>query len=107
MQLMGRRCISQEVEYVHQKLADYAHDAWSGWMKYMFDTLIPYRPGTVQVEEGALIIPKWAVDRWTYQMNMTYNDLPESMKESDRQEADKIIAIISIPSNRGNHSDQG
>ena len=107
MQLMGRRCISQEVEYVHQKLADYAHGAWSGWMKYMFEKLIPYRPGTVQAEEGALIIPKWAVDRWTYQMNMTYNDLPESMKESDRQEADKIIAIISIPSNRGNHSDQG
>lgn len=78
-----------------EELARYAHEAWSGWMKYMFGKAIPYKPGGIQAEEGALIIPKWAVDRWTYQMNTNYNDLPEKMKESDLSEADQMLSIFS------------
>ena len=77
-----------------ESLADYAHRTWSGWMKYMFDKSIPYKPGSVQAEEGALIIPKWAVERWTRQMNAKYEALQESEKASDRKEADEILAII-------------
>jgi len=62
----------------------------------MFDKSIPYKPGEVQAEEGALIIPKWAVDRWTAQMNKDYDSLPEDMKKSDREEADKMIAILKV-----------
>ena len=72
---------------VREQLADYAHDAWSGWMKYMFEKM------TIN-EDGTATMPKWAVDRWTFQMNKTYNELPEDMKESDRQEADRMIAIV-------------
>ena len=79
---------------VREQLANYAHESWSGWMKYMFGKSIPYKPEKIQAEEGALIIPKWAVDRWTYQMNRVYNELPEDMKETDRKEADKILEII-------------
>ena len=76
-----------------EQLANYAHEAWSGWMKYMFEKSIPYIPEKIQAEEGALIIPKWAVDKWTYQMNTPYSELPEDMQESDRHEADKILKI--------------
>ncbi|MBW2094188.1 MAG: hypothetical protein JRI80_04800 [Deltaproteobacteria bacterium] len=79
---------------VREQLANYAHNSWAGWMEYLFEKSISYKPGEVQAEEGAIIIPKWAVERWKRQMNTKYNDLPESEKESDRQEADKIIAII-------------
>ena len=79
---------------MREKLADYAHDVWSGWMKYMFEKAIPYMPGKVQAAEGALIIPKRAVDRWRCQMNKAYTELPEDMKNSDRKEADKMLAII-------------
>ena len=72
---------------VREQLADYAHKAWSGWMKYMFGKM------TIN-EDGTATMPKWAVDRWTFQMNKTYNELPDDMKESDRQEADRIISII-------------
>ena len=39
-------------------------------------------------------IPKWAVDRWKRQMQTPYNDLSEEEKESDRKEADGMIAIL-------------
>jgi len=71
----------------HEQLAYYAHDAWSGWMKYMFEKM------TIN-DDGTAIMPKWAVDRWTFQMNKTYDELPEDMKETDRQEADRMITII-------------
>ncbi|HDY87102.1 MAG TPA: hypothetical protein ENH82_03180 [bacterium] len=70
-----------------EQLADYAHAAWSGWMKYMFEKMSINNNGTASM-------PKWAVDRWAFQMNTAYNRLPEKMKESDRQEANRIITIV-------------
>lgn len=71
---------------VREQLADYAHVAWSGWMKYLFGKSICNSDGTVT-------IPKWAADRWSRQCNTDYEDLPEGEKESDRHEADRILAI--------------
>ncbi len=79
---------------IKEQLAEYAHEAWSGWMKYLFEKSIPYKPGEVQNNEGALIIPEWAVERWTHQMNTAYKDLPKEMKKSDLKEADKILSIF-------------
>ncbi|MCP3966699.1 MAG: hypothetical protein GY718_10165 [Lentisphaerae bacterium] len=56
-------------------------------MAYLFEK-------SVANEDGTMTIPQWAVERWTRQMNTKYVDLPEEEKESDRQEAEKIIAII-------------
>ena len=67
-------------------LAEHAHKMWSGWMKYMFSK--SHRI------DGVVVIPAWAVDRWTRQMNTPYKDLPKSEKESDRAEADKIMELI-------------
>ncbi len=85
---------------IREKLADYAHNAWSGWMKYLFEKSIPYKPGEIQAEEGALIIPKWAVDRWKSQMMERYKDLPEKKKKTNREEADKILAIMRFENSR-------
>lgn len=79
---------------VQEKLANYAHKAWSGWMEYVFSKSIPYKPGEVQGEEGALIVPKWAVDRWQRQIETKYEDLPEREKDSDRAEASTMLAIV-------------
>lgn len=61
-----------------------AHEQWSGWMKYLFEK-------STQNADGTVTIPKWAVDRWTRQMNTPYVELPESEKESDRIEARKYL----------------
>lgn len=78
-----------------EQLAEYAHEAWSGWMKYQFEKMT-FRP--VQhidgSSEGMWVMPAWAVERWQRQMNTPYAELPESEKESDRKEADRMLAII-------------
>ena len=56
-------------------------------MKYMFSK-------SVAMVDGSLVIPKDLVERWSLQMNTEYQDLPESEKKSDRDEADKILSII-------------
>ncbi|MBM4340625.1 MAG: hypothetical protein FJ110_13915 [Deltaproteobacteria bacterium] len=78
---------SNDLLSARELLSSYAHEAWSGWMKYMLKKTTPGFNGTV-------IIPRKLVERWTRQMNTNYRDLPEDEKNSDRDEADQILSII-------------
>jgi hypothetical protein len=69
-----------------EQLAEYAHDAWSGWMVYLFGK-------STRNDDGTVTIPQWAAERWERQAHTPYAQLPESEKQSDRAEADKILAI--------------
>ena len=77
---------------LREKLAEYAHDAWSGWMKYLWQKC-------VKNPDGTLTIPEWAAIRWARQMFTPYAQLPENEKESDRAEADKMLALMQEPHN--------
>ena len=72
---------------LREALADYAHEAWSGWMKYLFSK-------SVSNPDGSVTIPEYLVSRWRWELGTKYKDLPEAIKESDRMEADKILAIF-------------
>lgn len=72
---------------MREQLAYYAHEAWSGWMAYLFSKSTLNADGTVT-------IPAWAAMRWTRQMTTRYPDLSEAEKASDRAEADKMLAIV-------------
>jgi hypothetical protein len=72
---------------LREALADYAHVAWSGWMSYMLTKCSPN-------PDGSVTIPVWAVERWTRQIETPYEALSEGEKESDREQADKILAVI-------------
>lgn len=77
----------QENDRLRESLAAYAHDAWSGWMQYLFSK-------STRNDDGTMTIPAWAVERWTRQMTTAYTDLPEDEKKSDRAEADQMLAIL-------------
>lgn len=77
---------------LREKLAAMCHDQWKGWMRYIFFNCDPDRPRGW--DTGNSIIPRWAVERWTRQMDTDYKDLPEDEKESDRTEADKFIKLL-------------
>lgn len=72
-----------------EELANYAHDAWAGWMQYLFSK-------AELNHDGSWTMPKWAVERWQKQMDTAYIELSEEEKESDRVEADKILEVCGI-----------
>ena len=72
-----------------EALAAYAHEAWSGWMRYLFNA----QRGTAH-GNGEWTIHAGSAGRWRMQMNTLYASLPESEKQSDREEADKMLAIL-------------
>lgn len=71
---------------VRESLADYAHNAWSGWMKYMFEK-------STKNLDGSVTIPASLVERWMRQMETSYPMLPENEQQSDLIEADKMLEI--------------
>lgn len=79
-----------------EKLAKLCHEQWSGWMEYLFNKCVLYKPGNVQAEEGAMIIPKWAVERWLRQSLTPYIHLSSKEQDSDLAEADRFIRLLNI-----------
>lgn len=58
-------------------------------MKYLFEK-------SFRVEDGSVLVDPMCVARWRYQMNTPYAELPEDMKKSDRDEADKIRRLLGL-----------
>lgn len=78
---------------LRERLAEYAHEAWSGWMRYMFDNG-GYDLFGVDGTQVSWVMHLDKYKRWQRQMRTPYADLPESEKASDRAEADKMLAIL-------------
>lgn len=74
--------------------ADVSHDIWAHWMRYMFskcDKETRYSMDKITEETGCLIIPSELVERWQRQIETPYSQLTEKERESDREQADKIL----------------
>ena len=81
---------------LREGFAALAHEQWSGWMKWMFEE---GGYSTIQADDNGSTVTFWTMkpekfDRWQRQMNTPYADLPESEKESDRLEADRMIEVM-------------
>jgi len=76
------------MESKREELAALAHHQWSGWMEYLFSVCErnPYN--------GEYVIPKRPAARWQRQMKTPYSELSEAEKDSDRKEADKMLAVF-------------
>ena len=72
---------------LRERLAAEQHEIWSHWTRYQFSVCEVN-------EDGSLTIPADKVDRWTRQMDTYYSYLSEHEKESDRHQADKILAVL-------------
>jgi hypothetical protein len=69
------------------RLAEYAHEAWSRWMRHLF------KQGRMN-EDGTFTIETKAVSRWARQMQTPYTELTYEEQESDRHEACMMIALM-------------
>ena len=72
---------------LREQLADVQHEIWVHGMEYMFSCC--RRNG-----DYSLTIPAHAVARLLRQMSTDYADLQEREKESDRHQANKVIATL-------------
>lgn len=70
-------------------LAAYAHEAWASWMRYLFANC-----GAAQ--HGKVVIPALYADALRRQMHTHYAELTEGEKDSDREEADKMISLVGL-----------
>jgi hypothetical protein len=85
---------------LREALAALQHDIWAHWMKYQFScchdeydlVLLPQGDPT-----GGRIIPAEKVERWQRQTNQHYDMLSEKERDSDREQADKILALLERP----------
>lgn len=72
---------------MRERLAALAHQQWSSWMKYLFSE-------STSNADGSITIPAWAATRWRRQAYACYSELTETERDSDRHEADRIIAVL-------------
>lgn len=79
--------IAESQDWRREPLAAYAHEAWSGWMRYLFEK-------STRNADGTVTIPAWAVERWERQVATPYSLLSAQEQDSDRAEADRILGII-------------
>lgn len=79
--------ITMKNDDIIELLAEFEHDRWSRWQKYLFIKCIVN-------DDGTLTIPKELVNRWTRQINTNYKNLSEREKDSDRKESIRIIKCI-------------
>ena len=72
---------------LRENLAAVAHIMWSGWMQYMF--------GKCEwPNDGTAVIPAHLVARWQRQKDTPYRRLSPQEQESDREQADKMLAVF-------------
>lgn len=70
-----------------EDVAAMQHDIWSHWMRWMFTQGVLH-------PDGSWTMPAAKVERWKRQMETDYAQLTEAEKESDREQADKVLGVI-------------
>jgi len=85
---------------LREQLAQASHDIWADWMRYL---LSQCRQETIVIQDNETFepitryitaIPRTLTNRWLRQMNTAYSELSENEKQSDRQCADRLLAVI-------------
>jgi hypothetical protein len=74
---------------LREALADLQHEIWSHWMRYL-RTKGKYR--TTSDSAKVFVLEPGNMEHWDLQMETSYADLSEKEKDSDREQADKILA---------------
>ncbi len=72
---------------IREAIAATQHAIWAHWMRYLFSV-------STKDDFGNVIIPADKVRRWESQVERSYAQLSIGEQESDRHQADKVIAAI-------------
>lgn len=81
-------------EELVEELADLEHAQWAHWTRYMLSTLSPLLEPVRMVGSPEYVKAHEALLRWTGQTVTPYGSLSEAEKESDREWARKVLAVL-------------
>ena len=79
---------------LRERLAELCHEQWSGWMEHLVRRSVVFGNGAVTLQTGDLLIRRADAERWQRQMKTPYSQLQSGEQESDRKEADRILALL-------------
>lgn len=71
---------------LREQIADLQHQQWTGWMTYLLSRC--------QEVAGGMVMPREWVERWKRQMATPYAGLSEAERDSDREEADRVLVLL-------------
>lgn len=74
---------------LREKLAELERSIYNHWLSYMLSPAC----GTFN-PDGSFTINAEKVERWRRQMNTPYDQLTEKEKNSDREQAEKVIDVL-------------
>lgn len=74
-----------------ESMADIIHWLWSHWMKYQINLKMTDTHHYETKQQTGMFTPIEFIDRWKRQMMLSYFDLPEDEKKSDRDLAKRIF----------------
>lgn len=77
----------KDSELIRERISDVQHEIWSSWMQYLFSRCSIDKSGNA-------VIPAALVARWQRQIATKYADLSEKEQDSDREQADKVLACL-------------
>ncbi len=70
-----------------ENIASVVHDIWAHWQAYLHSQC-------EKLPDGSLKIPKELVEQWEQQINLKYEQLTRSEKDSDIEQAYKYESIF-------------
>lgn len=76
---------------LREQLADFMHQAWAHWTQDMLDTIQAEQDE--RSPEPTDICELLCNERWRRQIETPYVDLSEKEKDSNREWADKVLAL--------------
>ena len=79
-----------EIGKYEEQISACIHDIWRHWMKYLFS-----KCKQINIDDSLhVVIPKNYCKLWEYKMNCDYSALKLYERESDKDQAEKIIEAI-------------
>lgn len=74
-------------KFPREQIASIQHEIWAHWMRYVFRVC-------QENSDGSFTIPAEKANKWIRQIETSYSELSESEKDSDREQADKILTLL-------------
>ncbi len=85
--------MSEENNDIIEKVADFMHDQWSHWMKYLYKQLMEGKSYS-DLNKKVYAIKSSDYNHWKRQMETPYPKLSEKEKDSDREWAIKLLELL-------------